>query len=415
MVFYSLINIDCVPRSAADDGIAACRALFPVNSNLVTPHVLMTFIKRILIVARNAWLSGMDYPFYRFQRKLDTRGIRKILLIRQDRLGDIIVSMPAFEAIAKEFAPAVVHLLVAPCNRSLLDAYPFAAKVCGGFADLEAPYDLAVNFLPGYRANRVLAKIDARIKLAYAGKGGACFLTHCQWNDRNTRPLHEIDRNLEFAERLLPGKTFDRTIHFGISEREQRRKRGLLEKHGLQEHPFVVMHPGASRDYLRWPAEHYASLAERLTASLSLRVVITHGHGDDAVISAIRRRTRAKTHCFKIEDLSDLKILYSEALLYIGNVTGPMHLAVSQNIPVVAVSVMKNNVDDMRYWGPRGVHDVVVYPDEAYEAVDFDDGSCARLLSAIPVEKVYAAVIDVLRRRQPEIEELNDRAGREAQ
>ena len=357
----------------------------------------MSPIKEFLITLRNYCRSCVDYPFYKLQRPIRTESIRKILLIRQDCLGDIIVTMPTFEAFASAFPDAERHLLVAPHNASLIADYPFVDKVLSNPNDVDSDYDLAVNFLPKYAANKVLSRVRSRYKVGYAGRGGAWWLTNAVWEDRRSRPLHEIERNLELFRLVCPNGNASPEINFPLSEQEEREQAELLDAHNLKKHGYVVIHPGASRYYLRWPASHYLRFAEMLAGETFLKLVFTYGHGDDEVIDVIRSGSPPNSIFYKITDLRALKMLYAGAVVYVGNVTGPMHIAVSQQTPVVAMSVMKNNVDDMRYWGPRGPYDAVLYPDVEFDCIDFGDEEHIRyLLSHIREDRVLRVVLDIL-------------------
>ena len=51
--------------------------------------------------------------------------------------------------------------------------------------------------------------------------------------------------------------------------------------------------------------------------------------------------------------LTELVSILKRATIYIGNITGPMHIAAALNIPVVAITGLSGSLDDARYWGPR--------------------------------------------------------------
>jgi ADP-heptose:LPS heptosyltransferase len=92
--------------------------------------------------------------------------------------------------------------------------------------------------------------------------------------------------------------------------------------------PFVLIHPGAARAYSRWPAERYVELANRLCRDLEVRYVL---QGDPA-----EQTLDGRVHGTKPDSLAEFIGLVGQAALFVGNNSGPMHVASVMGIPSVA-------------------------------------------------------------------------------
>lgn len=96
------------------------------------------------------------------------------------------------------------------------------------------------------------------------------------------------------------------------------------------EKPFVLIHPGASREYQRWFADRYVALANLLSAQIEIRYVLQN----DAAESGLAKSVIG----LKTPSLEDFTALMSQAALFIGNNSGPMHLASAFGVPGIIFS-----------------------------------------------------------------------------
>ena len=93
--------------------------------------------------------------------------------------------------------------------------------------------------------------------------------------------------------------------------------------------PYAVIHPFASEPGKTWPADRFAAVAEHLERS-GLEPVVIAGPGDDAA-------PFARWSTFAGAPLEAIKSLVSSAALFLGNDSGPAHLAAAFGIPVVVI------------------------------------------------------------------------------
>jgi heptosyltransferase-2 len=102
-----------------------------------------------------------------------------------------------------------------------------------------------------------------------------------------------------------------------------------LSAFGVDPHGTVVIHPEASRAYQRWPAERYLALANHLAETSSMRVTWIHysDHPPHTLHPTIR--------LLQPPDLATLVRCLAGARFFIGNNSGPMHLASALGIPSV--------------------------------------------------------------------------------
>lgn len=91
------------------------------------------------------------------------------------------------------------------------------------------------------------------------------------------------------------------------------------------EKPFVLIHPGASREYKRWPLERFVELANLLADSIEVRFFAQGDAAEQQLSSAVRQ--------IKPGPLEDFFALMKQTSLFIGNNSGPMNIASVCEVP----------------------------------------------------------------------------------
>src|SRR5205085_7222718 len=118
----------------------------------------------------------------------------------------------------------------------------------------------------------------------------------------------------------------------------------LLRDAGLDAaRPWVVIHPGATAPSRRYPPEHFAAVALKLTRWRGTQVVFTGSGNERDLTEYIRHRMHAPSWSLAGElDLAELGALLSLAPLLISNNTGPIHIAAALGTPVVDLYALTN-------------------------------------------------------------------------
>src|SRR5262249_37631157 len=122
----------------------------------------------------------------------------------------------------------------------------------------------------------------------------------------------------------------------------------------------VCAHPAAGNGMKQWPAEYFASVIDRLIEMHGARIVLIGAPGEEGVAEALiaaLRHPAALTSLVGALPLADLPALLSRAALFLGNDSGPKHIAAGLGVPTVGVH---SGTVDVREWGPVGVNAIAV-------------------------------------------------------
>jgi ADP-heptose:LPS heptosyltransferase len=342
---------------------------------------------------------------------------KRILLLRLERIGDLLMVLPAIADLRALAPDATIDLVVGGWNRSLAETIPGVTRVetldaewlARGPSGIGMPglirharrwrdrhYDLAINFEPDIRTNLLLAASGASFTAGYASGGGGALLSRALDYDPRA---HTTDNARRLIASLVHGARNGAPPPLRISDEARREAAERLS--AASRGPRVGIHVSAGRAVKQWEPARFADTARQLVASCGATIVLTGALEDAALVQAVR----AQLPGVPLIDVSgDIDLTVLGAILerldvLITGDTGPMHLAVAVGTPVVAIF---GPSDPTRY-GPRGRHDRVV-------RVDLPCSPCNRIrqpparcvghtpdcLSFLPATLVVDAALDAL-------------------
>ena len=346
---------------------------------------------------------------FKREKKIRLKGNEKILIVRTDRIGDLILSTSVAEALNQKFPQAHIDFLVSPYTAPILKNNPFINQIIlddtrsvKDFFKLrkiikEKKYDLAIVLHPTLRLAGLLkaAGIPYRIGTGYRGYSFLFNLKHFQ--HRKTVEKHELEYNLDMLRilGLEPQKILPKLY---LSATEKNEADILLKKLGINDEDIVVLiHPGSGGNALNWPTEKFGELADRLIESYSVKVLVTGQAGEK--ILAEKMKSKMRQSFIDLTGKTDLRLLSAiigKSDLVICNSTGPMHMAAGLNVPTVALFCPIFTASPKR-WGPYGEgHTVILPPVPACKNCTppkCERGNCMELITVDNVFEKAGAVL----------------------
>ncbi|WP_292216478.1 glycosyltransferase family 9 protein [Mesorhizobium sp.] len=176
----------------------------------------------------------------------------------------------------------------------------------------------------------------------------------------------------------------------------------LLDKYHLRRKGFVAVHAGASFLGRRWQPERFAAVIGDIARETGLDFVLVGGPDEHKPADEIAARTASPVVNFVgALSLETLLALLKEARLFLGNESGPMHMAAAAGTPVVGLYGLTNPIR----WGPVGVPSISLQPSMPCECVASDfckrtDPSKACCVWRLEVAPVAEAVREILARTE---------------
>ncbi len=253
---------------------------------------------------------------------------KTILIIRQDEIGDLCYSTPLFELLKKQYPKAYITLWCRSFAVNLVQNDPHLDKVLFNKIELEKHYDLIIDL----RGKWVGLKYAFYHQPKYRLERGLVRLK----NKRKGQHPHEIQTGFEIIKPLLKVGTTLPDPKIYSSEKDQEEATHFVNKHSLKR--FAIFHTGARRELRVWPAERFAAVSIHLKEQYDFDTVFIGDKNDVESIKIIQSQIPFNTFSAAGElSLSALSSLSKSAALYIGNESGPLHIAALSNIPCLGL------------------------------------------------------------------------------
>lgn len=287
-------------------------------------------------------------------------GVKKIAILSPSAIGDFVVTLPALHALKAAYRAAHIIYIGKQWHAELLRDRPGPIDevvVMPPVPGVGAPADTATDpeeidaFIRAMQAHR----FDLVFQMYGGGRYSNPFIK--QFGARmciglKAADAEPLDRYLPYvylqnnrlrllevaalagADRLQLGQ------EFAVSDRD-REQAGMLVP-SSEKGPLVLIHPGATDLRRRWPATHFAAVADAL-AEKGARIVISGAEAERSLVKEVVSHMRhpALDLCGRLP-LSSLCGLLERAALLVANDTGPLHLALAIGTPCVGIYWFSN-------------------------------------------------------------------------
>lgn len=306
--------------------------------------------------------------------------VRRVLLVRLDHLGDVLMSTPAFAAVRETLPWAHLTLLAAPGSEVLRPHLAMIDEMIGLHAswmkagasvlDAEPPemrgeaerhlvrrlgrsrFDAAILFTvctqSALPAALICRMAGIPLVLAHVRERAYGLLTD-ELPDPDivqTGMRHEVQRQLDLVAHVGLFTQDDR-LRFRVLPRDQQATQRALAVAGLRDgQPYAVVHPGASAPSRRYAPTAFAAAADQMLADAGangVAIVWCAGAQEQPLMDQARAAMQGPSLVLpRTPTLGELAALIAGARVLVANNSGPVHLAAAVGTPVVDLYALTN-------------------------------------------------------------------------
>lgn len=319
---------------------------------------------------------------------------KNILLVRTDRIGELVLTTPAMIAVREHFPRAVITAVVSPYSAEAVEGACFIDSIIkfDPMADCDnllkklkffqlikkSRFDLAVMFNPSKFFNILTFLAGIPIRVGYDRKAGF-LLTHKIRDKKYLCDRHEVEYNLELIG-TIGVKPADKSPYFHLDDSAEGRVSDMLKENGAAGagEPLIAVHPDTSNPEKMLPPDRFARLCDKLLDEFKIKIVLIGGAGGRKIAGEVKSRMRGPvmdmTGALTIKELGPL---LKRCSLLISNDSGPVHISAAVGTPTIVFFGEKRPGGSSRRWGAYGEgHLIIGKPrvadisvDEAYRAI----------------------------------------------
>jgi ADP-heptose:LPS heptosyltransferase/GT2 family glycosyltransferase len=312
--------------------------------------------------------------------------VKRILVQKLDHVGDFVTALPAIRRLQQRFPQAEIHLMAPTASLGLALLCPDIENVIEfnffhqvsqngrleyaeeDLRELELrlrPYrfDIAIDLRKHTETRDILKLSGARVKAGYDLRGAFPWLdVALEWD--GDAPY--LPKRAQVSDDYV---ALVETVSLACE-----RERGFLEppptsdsdavlarlasfadvKPGLVERPLVLVHPAAGNVLRQWPPAHFAELIDLVVEAFEVNVALIGALAEQPIAAEVMAEIADKTRVWSLvgrTKLSDLPALVAGACLFVGNNSGPHHIAAALGTPTIGVHSGVVSADE---WGPLG-------------------------------------------------------------
>ncbi len=315
--------------------------------------------------------------------------IKRILLIRTGALGDFVVTLPVVKALRDAWPVAHLHLV----------GYPGILALATGYADSMDSIDRAdwaSFFVPNGRLSDhcVESVRNPDLVVSYLPDADGVFGDNLRRAGARSvlscSPHPPADGSVHFGDHLLGPLSrmgvpvADRTPHVLLTAKDRDEAEHALGECGIEGPPPIMIHPGSGSESKCWPPDRFAAVAGGVSRKSGLPVVLLSGPADGDLVRRVASYMTSPPFLVSPPSVCCLAALLERAAVYLGNDSGPSHLAAAVGVPTVVLFGPSNP----RTWAPRGRMVAVLQGEPSLPPED--------RLAGIGQERVEEAVLSLL-------------------
>ncbi|MDH5638723.1 MAG: glycosyltransferase family 9 protein [Nitrospinota bacterium] len=293
-----------------------------------------------------------------------------ILVVRTDRIGDMVLSLPVFASIRKAWPAARVTVLARDYTSQLIEGREDVDEVisfsssgahvpAGMILPLasrlrEKKFDAAILLYLKSSVAITLALARIPVRIGPATKLAQLALTHRIPQRRSQGLKNEADYNLDLLAPLGIEPVREAKIHVDPNAPK------VFQKNGGR--PLVGVHPGSGGSARNWPKSNWVELIRALSRA-GYDIALTGAAHERDMVEGIKEASGERAQVYIGQNgLKALAEALAQLDVFVGPSTGPLHMASAAGTPVVGIYCPIRVCLPVR-WGPIGPGGSAVAPD----------------------------------------------------
>ena len=336
---------------------------------------------------------------------------KNLLVVRTDRIGDVILSLPLAELIKKHFPKCKVTYLLREYTECLAHNHPFIdsillLKEANGnpliFENVKMlrkyNFDSSVIVYPTFQTALItfLSRIKNRIGTGY--RSYSFLFNHKIYEHRKHAEKHELEYNVNLLKTFGITEAVSRDkveFHLKVSEESKKKIENLLNETNIEpSKPIIIIHPGSGGSSIDLPISSFIKLVEMILEKLDVNLIITGMNSEKEICNQLIMNKSIKNFAGKLT-LSELIALIDRSEVFVSNSTGPIHIAAALKKNTIGFYPKILSCSSKR-WGPYSNKAQVFVP--TIDCNNCTREQCERLncMSSIKMDEVFSEVQNLL-------------------
>ena len=318
----------------------------------------------------------------------------RIAVVRTDRLGDMVLTLPLARALKERFPKASIEMIARSYTMPLLYQSPVLDAVhCldeKSIREIFQSQKYDAVFFPRPVFDEALVAFTTRVplRIGSAYRWYSPLFNYRIPDHRKVAEYHEAQYNTRMLGHILHKEVPTGLVIPVVKQDAVSRINDLFHEHIITE-PFIVLHPASRGSAYEWSAENFAMLTQSIHQKTEVKIVITGTQSESEKCSVVKERCESAINlCAKL-NLDEMIALLARTSLLVANSTGVLHIAAALGKPVLGLYPNTPHISAKR-WGPYSPSARIISP-PSKDNISYNDA-----MEEISVDTVVKEVIGLL-------------------
>ncbi|MEW6195244.1 MAG: glycosyltransferase family 9 protein [Bacteroidota bacterium] len=332
--------------------------------------------------------------------------LKNILVVRTDRIGDVVLTLPIASIIKKHFPDSRVTFFLSEYTKPLAENNPFIDDVItpitsngkidiiSNVKQIKNKFDCVITAFPTYKIALILFLSGIKTRVGSGYRWYSFLFNRKVFDHRKTAEHHELEYNVRLLQQIGVNEDINpSSIEFGLraSQKSEQTVNAKLRGLGINANDkFIIIHPGSGGSALDLPIDSLKKIVQQLSITNKIKILLTGSEKEKTLcqLFALNNNTLNVASLFS---LSEMIALIDRSILLISNSTGPIHIAAALGKQVIGFYPKVRTCSEER-WGPYTNKKVIFKPDNSCSGHTIEQCREQNCMASIKVEEVLNTI-----------------------
>ncbi len=347
---------------------------------------------------------------------------KNLLIVRTDRIGDVILSLPLAGIIKKHFPDCKITFLLRKYTKSLAEHHKFIDEVLvlresDGVIPIREniqllkkfKFDSCIVVYPTYVTSLIMFLSGIKNRIGTGYRWYSFLFNNKVYTHRKYAEKHELEFNVDLlkvfgiSEEISPNHVdFD----IPIDDKDRKRIKSLLKSASFDKtKPTILVHPGSGGSAIDLPVDKMRILVEMISTRTDSNIFLTGSSSEKELCESLKISGRINNFAGQLS-LSELVALIEISNIFIANSTGPLHIASALDKYIIGF-YPKILACSPKRWGPYSNKSIVFLPEIKCSNCNREQCEQLNCMNSIDLDNVFNNIEKILK-LIPNSGEIND-------
>jgi len=336
---------------------------------------------------------------------------KNLLIVRTDRIGDVVLSLPLAAIIKKYYPDCKVTFLLREYTKSLAEGNPYIDEILllktsgnkilirGNAEKLYSKqFDAAIIVYPTFILSLILFLSRIKLRVGTGYRWYSLLFNRKVYEHRKHADKHELEYNIRLLQEIGIKKIEEAeksNFSIQVSDTSMNRVVEVLKNKGIDSKDnLVIVHPGSGGSSVDLPIEKFRELVKLLSRRDGWKILVTGNIAEHSKCESLVLNGNIKNFA-GIFNLGELIALIDLTRLFISNSTGPLHIAAALGKYTIGF-YPKVPACSANRWGPYTRKKLIFTPE--MECKNCTVEQCIKLncMNSIDINKVFEKIEKIL-------------------